>query len=310
MQLTKIEHIEPGQQTGWLDDGAEGIPVWSVEGKQPGPTLVLTAGVHGCEYVGIIALKTLFEQIRPQELRGRLLMVPLVNAGGFYAGAKQIVPSDGKNVNRVFPAPADGTEAERIAFAVQSQIYPQADFLLDLHGGDVNEAMTPLVFFPAEASAEVSRRAREGAAYLEVGYRIPSTAKNGLYSWAAQCGIPALLMEVGGLGQWTTGQVEMELRSIRSLMGWMGMGGTPCCNKNQKEALDMAYEEAEVSGLWFPRVSAGQTITRGEVLGTMTTLEGRLLQTVRAKWDGLALYNTVSLGVREGDALVACGRFA
>ena len=272
------------------------------------PTLVLTAGVHGCEYVGIMTLRRLFAQLAPAQIRGRVILLPLVNSEGFYAGSKQVVPSDGKNINRVFPPPEKGTMAQEIARTVVEQIYQEADFLLDLHGGDVNEAMTPLVFYPATAAPEVTAQAREAAQHLEVLYRIPSTAQNGLYSYAAQCGIPALLMEVGGMGLWTEEQVELELRSIQSLMGYLDMGPTPVKNSRQQETMEMCYTEADTPGLWFPEVKAEQLISAGQMLGRIEDLEGRILQTIHARWDGMALYHTVSLGVTTGDALVAYGK--
>lgn len=308
MQRIEIHKVAEGKEQGWLPlEGGGRLAVWTIQGAAPGPTLVLTTGVHGCEYVGIVALRRLFGETDPKRLRGRLLLLPLVNAEGVYAGAKQVVPQDGKNLNRVFPASPGGTEADRIAWAVQEQIYPEADFLLDLHGGDVNETMTPLVFFPATADFRVAERARTAASYLEVGVRIASSAENGLYSCAAHRGIPALLMEIGSLGRWTPEEVEQELRSIRSLMGYLGMGEKAIRNPAQKEARTAVYQEAACAGLWFPRIQSGQSVEQGEILGTVESLEGEILQTVAAQCGGVVWYHTVSLGVKAGDPLVAYG---
>ena len=309
MQIIDKKELENGRITGTLSvRGGPGLPVWMICGASDGLTLVLTAGVHGCEYVGIMTLRRLFAQLVPAQIRGRVILLPLVNCEGFYAGSKQVVPSDGKNINRVFPPPEEGTMAQEIARTVVEQIYQEADFLLDLHGGDVNEAMTPLVFYPATAAPDVCTQARAAAQHLEVMYRIPSTARNGLYSYAAQCGIPALLMEVGGMGLWTEEQVELELRSIQSLMGYLDMGPTPVKNSRQQEMMEMCYAEAEVSGFWFPAIKTEHKISAGQILGRIEDLEGRILQTINARWDGMALYHTVSLGVTTGDALVAYGR--
>ena len=289
--------------------GGEGLPLWRVTGAAAGPTLVLTAGVHGCEYVGIITLRRLLAALDPAQLRGQVLLLPLVNPDGFYAGSKQIVPADGKNINRVFPPPPDGSRAQQIARAVVERIYPQADFLLDLHGGDVNEAMTPLVFYPATASPAVAAHARDGARHLEAAYRIPSTAQNGLYSYAAQTGIPALLLEVGGAGLWTEEQVALELRSVHSLLGFLGMGPEARENPAQREARQMRYTEAAQRGLWLPCVHPGEQVAAGQTLGRLESLDGRLLETLCAEWDATVLYYTLSLGVQAGDALVAYGQF-
>lgn len=312
MHLLQEHEVAPGRRRGRLPTGLEGVdlPVWTIQGGQPGPTLVLTAGVHGCEYVGILALRALFDQISPEKVKGRLLLLPLVNSDGFYAGVKRVVPGDGKNINRAFPARANGTVTERIAYAIQTQIYPEADFLLDLHGGDANEAMTPLIFYPADAEPSVRNTALLGAVHLEAGYRVPSTSRDGLYSCAARRGVPALLMEVGGQGLWSQEQVAMELRSIYSLMGALDMGGQAIPNDTQMEVLEASYDVAETEGLWFPEVFPGQRVAAGAVLGTVVSLDGELLQTIKVRWDGVVLYHTVALGVEKGEALVACGRLA
>ena len=176
-------------------------------GNHPGKTLVVTAGVHGCEYVGIEALRSLGNELEPDKLSGRLILLPLVNPEGFYHGAKQIIPSDGQNLNRMFPGSKEETFSSQLAKVLEKTLYPEADFLMDLHGGDVNEALTPLIFFPTAVPEKLATQSALAAAALSVPYRVASTSKNGLYSWAAQCGIPALLVERGERGLWSKEEV-------------------------------------------------------------------------------------------------------
>ena len=309
MNLINRVDLGNGRTKGLLPvkDG-DGIAVWSVQGKDEGPVLVLTAGVHGCEYVGIVALRRLYEMLNPMELHGRVIILPLVNREGFHAGSRQVVPSDGKNLNRIFPPAENGTRADNIAQAIVQHIYPKADFLLELHGGEITEAMTPLVFYPATAAPAVAECARNAANHLKVDYRIPSTAQNGLYSYAAQLGVPALLMEVGGMGLWTEEQVSMELSSIQNLMGYLGM--LPLTEKypNQKETQKICYAEAGHTGFWIPAISLGDTVCKGETLGVIENLDGHIVEAVRAEWDGIILYYCLSLGVSRGDNLVTYGQ--
>lgn len=313
MNLTDARQVAPGKTRAMLPTGdGEGLPVWVVEGSRPGPTLVLTAGVHGNEYVGIVALRRLFDGVDPEALAGRLVLLPVVNEEGFHAGAKRVVPSDGKNLNAIFPVAAPGGDvchsaAERIAWAIQTEVYPEADFLLDLHGGEVNEAMCPLVFFPVDAGPEVEAATRAAAACLEVGFRVRSHATDGLYSNAAQQGILAMLLEVGGLGQWDEELVALELRSLGNLMAHLGMGGSATTNDAQVEVPRTSYVCASARGLWLPAATRGMRVAAGEVLGVLESLEGELLDTVFAEFDGTVLYNTVALGVCAGDHLVAFG---
>ena len=142
------------------------IPLWLLRGASAGPTLAVTTGVHGCEFVGPKTIGPFFDELDPAALRGDLIVLPLANPWGFYAGAKQVVPQDGKNLNRVFPGLPDGTLSQQLAYTIEQQIYPGVDFLIDLHGGDINEDLTPLVLFPAAAQPEVSARSREAACRL------------------------------------------------------------------------------------------------------------------------------------------------
>ena len=164
---------------------------------------MVTAGVHGCEYVGIETLNRLKKELDPAALSGRVILLPLVNPEGFYHGSKQTIPADGQNLNRMFPGKSDGTFSSQLARVLEETLYPEADFLMDLHGGDVNEALTPLVFFPTAVPEACPPQLLQPLKASLVPYRVASTSKNGLYSWAAQCGIPALLVERGERGLWS-----------------------------------------------------------------------------------------------------------
>ena len=130
--------IAPGekQQVKLPVPGGAPLEAWLLCGAHPGKTLVVTAGVHGCEYVGILALQKLVETLDCTTLYGQVILLPLVNSKGFFAGIKQLNPADDRNLNREFPGKADGTETQRMAWTIEKLLYPEADFLLDLHGGD------------------------------------------------------------------------------------------------------------------------------------------------------------------------------
>ena len=117
-------------------------------GAAPGKTLVVTAGVHGCEYVGIQALRRLAADLDPARLSGNVILLPLANPSAFYAGAKQVVPEDGINLNRAFPGNAKGSLSARLAAALENALYPVADFLADLHGGIITKCFTRWYSFP------------------------------------------------------------------------------------------------------------------------------------------------------------------
>ena len=288
--------------------GADALGTICFCGAEPGKTLVVTAGVHGCEYVGIEALRRLSAELNPAELSGNVILLPLANPSGFYSGARQIVPEDGINLNRAFPGDPKGSLSARLAFAIAERLYPAADFLADLHSGDCNEALRPLVFFPVAGEPAVNQAALAAAKVLTVPYRVASTARSGLYSWAVQTGVPALLIERGGLGLWSEEEVASCCEDIRSLLRHLGIlpGENP--GRKQTEITEAYYAEAESDGLWYPAAAADTHVEKDALLGRLRDFSGTVLAEIRAPFSGLVLYHSLSLGVRAGDPLIACGR--
>ena len=122
--------------------------------------LALVAGTHGYEYPGISALQRLRQSIDPRTLRGTLILVHIANPPSFYGRTIYTSPADGKNLNRVFPGRTDGTLSERIAYEITTQVIAKADFLVDLHAGDGNEALRPYVYMPITGDARLDAVSR------------------------------------------------------------------------------------------------------------------------------------------------------
>src|SRR4051812_44894450 len=107
------------KQTGWLevasraDGSAWQLPFLYVTGQQPGPTLVVTAAVHGDEYEGVETIPRIFRQVEPDALRGTLVMAPVCNMPA-YETVQRGSPVDGLNLARVFPGDMNGTITQRI----------------------------------------------------------------------------------------------------------------------------------------------------------------------------------------------------
>ena len=100
-------------------EGGKPIQGVRVVGNSSGKTLVVTAGVHGDEYVGIQAVRELLSQLSPQELSGQVLFVPVVNTSGFFSGTYR-VPEDGENLNRCFPGAKGHTYTWNMAAALEA----------------------------------------------------------------------------------------------------------------------------------------------------------------------------------------------
>ena len=299
-------------------------------GSRPGKRLIVTAGVHGCEYIGILAVSRLIQELDPRQMKGEVVFLPIANEGGFYKEIKQLVPEDGVNLNRAFPGTEMGSRSAKIAAAVETYLYPGADFLVDLHSGDIHEMVVPFAFFPVAAGETVEKEAAASARAMSLSWRVASTAKNGLYSWAAQKGIPALLLERGGLGRWTEREVDAyrinlyELlvhldilpESILESVKGMNLKDSesspesevlPSGKIEQREIRIMRYLEAPGNGFWYPAIREGSCLKKGDLLGEIRRLDGSLMYRYESELDGMVFYYTLSLGVSEGEPLVAYG---
>ena len=133
------------------------IPLTIINGDQDGPTLLITAGIHGGEYPGIAAAMELGRDIEPEHVAGCLIMMHPVNIQGFWARREMIVPEDGKNLNRVFPGDPMGTLADKTAYLISNNFFSIADFYVDMHSGDIHESLHPYVYYPGQPTPEVER---------------------------------------------------------------------------------------------------------------------------------------------------------
>lgn len=291
--------------------GFDSVFAYDVKGQSEGPCLVIISGVHGAEYVGPKALMTFVEKIKNEGLdfKGRILIIPVLNESGFYGGLKQVVAEDRLNINRIFPATGT-TKAHLLAKMVEEKLYPEADFLLDFHGGDINEEMEPLVFFPAYAEGDQKKMIDKVISNLSTTYLVPSQAKNGLYSYANTLGIPSLLLERGGQGLWTDREVDLVILNIFQTMKALGMISLDIKNGSPQMIKDPIYLSSPSRGVWYPQFKAGEFFEKGDELGILKDLRGDIIEKFVAAYDGVILYQNIGLGVSEGDNLIAYGKIS
>src|SRR5277367_4876362 len=141
-------------------DPALNIPVIVINGAKPGPKLALVAGSHGTEYASIIAVEKLAQTLSPAEISGTIILVPLINLASFAQKVPHINPTDGKNMNRLYPGNASGTQTERALWAINKQVVAVSDYLIDLHGGDLDENLRRYSYWPVTGNAKLDATTR------------------------------------------------------------------------------------------------------------------------------------------------------
>jgi predicted deacylase len=264
-----------------LPDGSDlTIPVVVLRGREPGPTVVITAGVHGDEFEGPLAIGRLLRTIDPERMRGCLVAVPAVNRLAFRA-VSRTTPNDGGNLNRLFPGSPDGSITERIAHVLTEGVVRGADVLVDLHSGGSMHRFGPVAGARPEFPTLGLETIRLAVAFggLPV-WRIPAVP--GVLSFeACRLGVPSIGVEVGGQAGATAADVEFEAEALRRVLVYAGLlEGVPVVSR------DAAIEElptplpdvrtyATASGLYVGEVEIGDVVEAGQRLGALWAIDGR-----------------------------------
>ena len=244
--------------TGFIEvsagsDAGTNIPVAVIRGPKPGPTLALVAGAHGTEYASIIALEKLIQELNPADISGTVIIVPLVNIASFEQKVPHVNPVDGKSMNRFYPGNPNGTQTERASWAMTKQVVEKSDYLIDLHGGDLDESLRPYSYWAPTGNAQQDAVSR--AMVLAFGLdtiilstdrpRDPNTARY-LETNASLRGKPSLTAEAGHAGTVEPEDVTVlidgclnVMRYLKDVAGQCASGAEPSvdrahCQRHQR----------------------------------------------------------------------------
>jgi len=282
------------------------MPFTLIVGEKEGKNVLITGGVHGGEYPCIETAIQLAKELEPETVAGTVLVIHPVNVPAFLARMQYYGPYDGKNLNRVFPGKAKGTVSERIAYVIH-QLQQQADFYIDLHGGDIHEALVPFVIYSKLGDKEVAEQSRQASALLGFPYVVGSVSENGSIGGAATCGTPAFLAELGQCGRWSPEEVDQYkaavknvLRSLATLPGAVEHAAVTYLDK-------MLVTTAVNEGCWYPAVKLEDQVKKGQKLGEIRDFFGTTLSEYHAEGDGIVLYLVTSLAITANDPLCAVG---
>lgn len=274
-----VDFQRDGVQHGHLklpysrDDSAWGavmIPVCVVKNGD-GPTALLTGGNHGDEYEGPVALSRLAQELRTEDVRGRVIIVPFMNTPAFHAG-KRTSPIDAGNLNRSFPGRPDGTVTQKIADYFQRTLLPLADVVLDIHSGGRTLDFLPFAachVLPDKAQQEASEALMRAFA-APYAMRMLELDAVGMYDSAAEeQGKLFVTTELGGGGTSSARTVAIARRGVRNLLVEAGILRGEI-EPAKSVMLDMpdgdCFVASEHGGLLEMCRDLGERVERGEVL--------------------------------------------
>ena len=300
------------------DDSAWGsiqIPIIVLK-NGTGPTLLFTAGSHGDEYEGPIALMNLARALDPAELSGRVLLVPTLNLPAVRA-ATRLSPIDGRNMNRVFPGDRDGTVTEVIADYVFRTLVPLADVVVDVHSGGKT-----LSFVPSAVMHDLEDRDlmdRTAAALKDfgapIGLILRELDNQGMLDTAVEeMGKVFISTELGGSGTSTAHSVAIADRGVRNLLSHFGVldgAPVPPSAAGDPPTRMMTTPDAGCfticadAGILEMAVDLGTEVKAGDLIGRVHLFEEPEREPVpyHAKISGMLLCRHVPGLIQRGDCM-------
>ena len=196
----------------------EGVPVSTpvlvVNGALPGPTLCLTAAVHGDELNGIEMVRRVMHDLDPFKVSGAVIGIPIVNVQGFRRGSRYL--PDRRDLNRYFPGNPDGSAAARIAHSFFTKVVMYCDALIDLHTGSFERANLPQIRADLRDPDVLTLTQGFGSMVI-----LHSTPTVGTLRYAATtAGIPAVTLEAGGPSQLELNEVKLGVKGVETLAAY------------------------------------------------------------------------------------------
>ena len=304
--------VAPGEKkSGFAPvlDTQKTMPLTVINGAKEGKTVLLTSGIHGGEYPGIACAMELAQQLDPQEVSGQLVIFHPVNYSAFVQRRAYIVPEDGKNLNRQFPGDKEGTISQKMAYVLEHEYIRQADFHIDMHGGDIPEQLPPYVYYAGVGEETDVAQAEAAAMCVDVNFMVKSSATTGMYNYSTIVGTPSILIEQGGRGLWSREEVDHYKKNVTNVLKHLNvLAGEPVMPAKKGHLITKAeYLDANFDGCWYPMVDLEEQVKQGQLLGVIRDVFGNVLEEVRAEYDAMILFTAVSLAIAKGEAIITYG---
>ena len=286
-------------QKSWLREDHPGappveFPLVDVVGG-PGPTVAIVAGMHPGEYAGVLAAGQLARELAAADrpVKGRVIIIPILSTQAFFQRAIQLSPIDEQEPHYVWPGNPGGTYTEHLVDLLFRAI-ESSDAVLDLHGGEFTQDLTPYVGTPWEGDGSLYDRSVELASAFEVPFadkRAVAETANALPRALNAKGIANIWTEIGRNGLPEPEMVRLQYEGCANALRLLGLLEGKAIRYEQRLVGPRHWSvHAARSGVWIPAVHAGDHVSEGDVLGRLYDVFGAELEVFRSPADSLAEY--------------------
>lgn len=282
------------------------IDLQAVRGRRKGPTLFVSAAVHGDEINGVEIVRRLLQHPALKNLRGTLLAIPIVNVHGFLNNSRYL--PDGRDLNRSFPGSAKGSLAGRVAHTFMNEIVTHCSHGIDLHTGARHRGNLPQI--RADMNDDTTR---EMAEVFGVPVVLHSRTRDGsLREAAADNNIPVITYEAGEALRFDEVAIRAGVKGVINVMRHIGM--LPASRRRKVRPTPILSEEsywvrASESGILRAMVPVGAKVVADEVIAMVSDPFGGKNVEISAPTDGIIVGRTYLPLVHEGEALFHIAKY-
>ncbi|MSO93030.1 MAG: deacylase [Rhodospirillales bacterium] len=302
----RLPHSVHRSAYGWI-----GIPIVCIKNGD-GPGVLVQAGNHGDEYEGQVVIAKLIRELKPKDIRGRLILFPMANYPAARAGTR-VSPIDQGNLNRLFPGDPHGTPTQMIAHYIVSELLPRVQYVFDLHSGGSSLELIPTVDIRYSTDAKrmkgVIALARAfGAPITYIGHGTGTTM---LSAQTEHLGILSFATELGGIGTVNPANVAIAEKGIRRVLKHTGVlrSNYPVEQApptRLTEILgDAYYIYAPDEGVFEPAVELGAEVKKGQKAGAIHFPESPDREPVDVRFPiaGIVICRRIGARVQIGDCV-------
>jgi len=288
-------------------------PVAIVGGSRPGPVVAIVGGVHGGETASIQAVRELVGRLRPDALAGTVILVPVANVAAFRDRRPFVNPLDGQDLNESFPGAGRGGPTTRLAHALSEHVLTVADVVIDLHAGELIQAVDELVLVeagPSSSPSDAPAAAMDLAEVFGLARVIVTHQPRSLIAAAQAMGKPAIAAQAAQRGTVSPSAGDALRDGALRVLAALGMWpeAPPAAPALQLHA-GWAVATSTVDGFWLPAIQVGDRVQAGQPLGTVDPLDGTGTPAdVSAPADGRVVGVVISLAAAASTALVLIAR--
>ncbi|WP_339752122.1 succinylglutamate desuccinylase/aspartoacylase family protein [uncultured Winogradskyella sp.] len=277
------------------------VPVIIERSKKPGPTVLITAGIHGDEINGVEIVRQIIAKGINKPKKGTIICIPVINVFGFIHMDREF--PDGRDLNRVFPGGKGGSLASRVAHKLMTEIVPHADLILDFHTGGADRFNASQIRIVKNKIVLDELAQVFGPPFIYYSKNVNKSFRNSCY----KLGIPMLLFEGGKSFNIDSTITNTGVNGIKRVLNHLDMLSSKFKvskpKKNCIKITDSKWVRAKHSGMFKADIIVNSEVKKGDVLGHITDPYGSFNHFVKAPNDGYIFNVNESPIIYQGDAI-------